>query len=205
VNPKWRTEGLCDSQIRLHDFISLANGGVLDAPINARVSKAGASSGSGGGAANSGDAADGDGGTQEEKNGQTAASHKKREEDDDDTPTLNTVVDTTRTSSKDSSAALAAAGAAPTSYAAENFSSEEESKVRALLLACYNNIAFCALRRKAYAECVRACDAALDLQPLNTKALYRRALARWESPQSGATESEMAVADLRAALVQEPK
>eukprot|EP00418_Pyrodinium_bahamense_P015199 CAMPEP_0179110246 /NCGR_PEP_ID=MMETSP0796-20121207/51444_1 /TAXON_ID=73915 /ORGANISM="Pyrodinium bahamense, Strain pbaha01" /LENGTH=212 /DNA_ID=CAMNT_0020808377 /DNA_START=75 /DNA_END=710 /DNA_ORIENTATION=+ len=55
-----------------------------------------------------------------------------------------------------------------------------EAAIRALRSTCYSNIAQCLLRQASPdgPGALKACDAALALQPLNAKTLYRRALAR---------------------------
>jgi Tfp pilus assembly protein PilF len=46
---------------------------------------------------------------------------------------------------------------------------------RKFRLACYLNIALAYMRQNQYSVGIQACSAALDVDPTNCKALYRRA------------------------------
>lgn len=65
--------------------------------------------------------------------------------------------------------------------------------------ACHSNTAMCYLKLSKWSDARRAADAALEIQPKNAKALYRRAIA---SLSSGDTES--AIADFKASKVLDP-
>ena len=65
---------------------------------------------------------------------------------------------------------------------------------------CYHNLNLCAMRLKKYSEAVAASTWAIDANPLDHRAMYRRACARVENPSSGAVDMNAAISDLRAAV-----
>jgi tetratricopeptide (TPR) repeat protein len=71
-----------------------------------------------------------------------------------------------------------------------------EHPCREFKKACYLNIALVSLQQRAYTPCIQACSRALQVDPDCAKALYRRAQARTAPASAGATEVELAVADL---------
>lgn len=81
--------------------------------------------------------------------------------------------------------------------------SEQDSALQHKL-ACLLNIAACHLALRDFALCVEACDHALQLDPHNVKALYRRAKARTTPAHAGATEVDMAIRDLALAHKLQP-
>lgn len=82
---------------------------------------------------------------------------------------------------------------------------EEAEQQRKLRLSCALNIAACKLHLQKYEEVIAACDNALELDPDNVKALYRRAEARIRPSRSTAYDHDMAIKDLTKAADMEPK
>lgn len=74
----------------------------------------------------------------------------------------------------------------------------------AALVSCLLNIAAVSLQLGEHRTSIDACSDALNLDPSNAKAMYRRALARFEAPWAGAVDFKTAVADAKAAVDQEP-
>lgn len=72
---------------------------------------------------------------------------------------------------------------------------EEHEQAKVLKLTCLNNLAQCFLKLEMWSKAADNCSAALDLDPANAKALFRRAQARMETK-----DYEAAVADLKACL-----
>ncbi|CAF1934678.1 unnamed protein product [Rotaria magnacalcarata] len=57
----------------------------------------------------------------------------------------------------------------------DNYDSEKDkNKVRELKLATHSNMALCCLKLGEYAQCIRACDSALELDSKNEKCFFRR-------------------------------
>lgn len=85
-------------------------------------------------------------------------------------------------------------------------STEEEAKQqKKLRLSCCLNLAACKQKLEKYEETVAACDVALELDPRNVKALYRRAEARVRPSKSTAYDHDLAIKDLAKAHDVEPK
>ena len=61
-------------------------------------------------------------------------------------------------------------------------------------LACYLNIAACQLRLNDASAAVTACTSALDLDPQNPKALYRRGQAQMALGEIGAAKTDLLAA-----------
>ena len=70
-----------------------------------------------------------------------------------------------------------------------------------LQISLYNNIALCLFHLKKYTQAIYACNDTLALDNQNSKALYRRALSRITPASSGALEQELALKDLKTALI----
>lgn len=84
---------------------------------------------------------------------------------------------------------------------------ENEADVAAakkLRQTCCLNLAACKLHLQKYEECIKACDVALELDPGNVKALYRRAEARIRPSKATAYEHDCAIKDLAEAAKIEP-
>ena len=81
---------------------------------------------------------------------------------------------------------------------------EDREAAKAFKVSCFLNMAQAQSQQKKYDLCARACDFALDVDGGSVKALYRRAMARLTSMSSGATEEEMALADLKKAAKLDP-
>eukprot|EP00960_Hanusia_phi_P049743 759743-Hanusia_phi.AAC.2 len=89
----------------------------------------------------------------------------------------------------------------------DGVSSGQEEMIEAIRRhkhSCYLNIAACAMKQKNWQNCVRACDAALEIEPQSVKAFYRRALARITPASAGAHEQDLALQDLEAAYEIDP-
>lgn len=82
---------------------------------------------------------------------------------------------------------------------------EEASQQKKLRLACCLNLAACKQKMEKYDEVIVACDTALELDPTNVKALYRRAEARVKPSKSTAYDHDLAIKDLAKAHQQDPK
>jgi len=83
---------------------------------------------------------------------------------------------------------------------------EEQAKQQAKLrLTCCLNLAACKQKLEKYEEAVVACDVALELDPENVKALYRRAEARIRPSKSTAYDHDCAISDLQKAHRKEPE
>mmetsp|Transcript_100278 Transcript_100278/g.281701 ORF Transcript_100278/g.281701 Transcript_100278/m.281701 type:complete len:476 (+) Transcript_100278:113-1540(+) len=87
----------------------------------------------------------------------------------------------------------------------EGTNEEEKQQYRKLRLACCLNLATCKQKLEKYDEAIVACDVALDLDPDNVKALYRRAEARIRPSSSTAYDLDLAIKDLAKALSADPK
>ncbi|KAF8007090.1 hypothetical protein BT93_K1173 [Corymbia citriodora subsp. variegata] len=79
------------------------------------------------------------------------------------------------------------------------FTDEEKSSANALRLSCYLNNAACKLRLGDYSGATKFCTKALDLDPCNIKAFYRRSQAYLKS-----SDFDKAEADINKALILQP-
>lgn len=73
----------------------------------------------------------------------------------------------------------------------------ERAKIQEMKLACYLNIAGCCIKSGDFDTGVKAADQALQLDPKNHKALYRRARAYAMPINAGVEEYQKALVDLR--------
>lgn len=80
-------------------------------------------------------------------------------------------------------------------HEANDLSKEEDKKISDVVLPCILNSAACKLKLKLYDSALEDCDEALDIEPKNPKALYRRGQAF-----HGKRDYERSLADLQAAL-----
>jgi tetratricopeptide (TPR) repeat protein len=81
---------------------------------------------------------------------------------------------------------------------------EAAAEIRELKLACVLNLSMCYWKTNAWAQCIRACDRALQIDPQSTKALYRRAQARIIPAYCGTVENMQALEDLKRAVAIKP-
>ncbi|TMW60864.1 hypothetical protein Poli38472_000906 [Pythium oligandrum] len=81
----------------------------------------------------------------------------------------------------------------------------DQERLDSLKVACYLNIAVSKFKLKEYPTCIHACGDALEIEPKNVKALYRRALALITPASSGALEFERALDDLHKAYSINPE
>jgi len=80
----------------------------------------------------------------------------------------------------------------------------QAAQIKRLLLTCALNIAQCKLKIAKFDEAVKACDFALELDPENIKALYRRAEGLVRPSGSTAYDQDMAIKDLNKASEIDP-
>lgn len=80
----------------------------------------------------------------------------------------------------------------------------QAAKIKRLRLTCALNIAQCKLKIAKFDEAVKACDFALELDPANIKALYRRAEGLVRPSGSTAYDQDMAIKDLNKASELDP-
>jgi tetratricopeptide (TPR) repeat protein len=81
---------------------------------------------------------------------------------------------------------------------------DEAAQIKKLRLSCCLNIAQCKLKLAKFDEAVKACDTALELDPENIKALYRRAEARVRPSGATAYDHDCAIKDLNKASEIDP-
>lgn len=82
---------------------------------------------------------------------------------------------------------------------------QEAAQQRRLRVTCAVNIAACKLQLQKYDEVIVACNYALELDPKNVKALYRRAEARVRPTRSTGYDRDLAIKDLAKAHSIEPE
>lgn len=85
-----------------------------------------------------------------------------------------------------------------------NLSLDDVEEIQELKLTCLLNLSMCFWKTSAWANCIRASTRALEIDPRNTKALYRRAQARIIPAYCGTTENMMALEDLKKAVSIKP-
>lgn len=83
-------------------------------------------------------------------------------------------------------------------------SPDEAARVNKLRLTCCLNLSACKMKLSKFDEAITACNIALELDPLNVKALYRRAEARVKPGKSTAYDQDLAISDLEKAMKGEP-
>jgi len=88
--------------------------------------------------------------------------------------------------------------------AEEGANEAEAVAIRKFRLSCCLNIAACKIKLVKYDEAVVACNTALELDPENIKALYRRAEARVKPSGSTAYDHDCAIKDLAKAQSLDP-
>jgi tetratricopeptide (TPR) repeat protein len=81
---------------------------------------------------------------------------------------------------------------------------EQSQPVVNSLVTCYLNIALCNLKLDKCHEAMQACDEALALQPVNSKALYRKAMALTQPAGSSLDDYKTAVKLLKQAAKYDP-
>jgi hypothetical protein len=86
----------------------------------------------------------------------------------------------------------------------DNVKQKENNEIHELKLTCMLNLAMCYTKLSDWATCIRACNRALQLDPRNVKALYRRAQARTIPAYCGTVENQMALEDLKRAVSIKP-
>mmetsp|Transcript_29363 Transcript_29363/g.49563 ORF Transcript_29363/g.49563 Transcript_29363/m.49563 type:complete len:630 (+) Transcript_29363:140-2029(+) len=83
-------------------------------------------------------------------------------------------------------------------------SPQESEEVRVFQCSCLLNLALVYSRQLQWSYVILACTAVLELDSSNTKALFRRAQARYRPVYCGVTENEIALADLKHAVSLKP-
>lgn len=81
---------------------------------------------------------------------------------------------------------------------------ETAREVEELKISCLLNLSMCFWKTNEWANCIRASNRVLEIDPINTKALYRRAQARIIPAYCGTTENLMALEDLKKAVQIKP-
>merc|ERR1712025_304001 len=59
----------------------------------------------------------------------------------------------------------------------EELKDEEKAEIKKNQASCHSNTALCKLKLKQFADCIESCDKALEIEPENVKAIYRRGQA----------------------------
>lgn len=83
-------------------------------------------------------------------------------------------------------------------------SSQEAEEVRIFQCSCLLNLALVYSRQLQWNYVILSCTAVLEIDASNTKALFRRAQARYRPVYCGVTENELALADLKRAVSLKP-
>eukprot|EP00742_Colponemidia_sp_Colp-10_P010354 GILJ01011365.1.p1 GENE.GILJ01011365.1~~GILJ01011365.1.p1 ORF type:complete len:391 (-),score=69.86 GILJ01011365.1:390-1535(-) len=83
-------------------------------------------------------------------------------------------------------------------------SRHESELIHTFVLTCYLNLALCYLKLQEPEQAMFACNFALEVDPKNAKALFRRAQARLLPAGAGVLDLELAVKDLSQAAKLEP-
>lgn len=86
----------------------------------------------------------------------------------------------------------------------EELSASEQAEIKKLRLTCCLNLGACKIKLSKWEEAIKACDMALELEPDNVKALYRRAEARVKPGKATAYDTDLAIKDLALANKNDP-
>jgi len=89
-------------------------------------------------------------------------------------------------------------------YAPSNNETFQQQQLEQFLVTIYNNIALTMMKTNEYQTATQACDYALEIDNKNDKAFYLRALARLAPKNASATDEELAIVDLRSAVMNNP-
>jgi len=91
-------------------------------------------------------------------------------------------------------------------YVPPNTNNDEgqQQQLEQFLVRIYNNIALTMLKTKEYQTALQACDYALEIDNKNDKAFYLRALSRLDPKNTSTTDEELAMVDLRSAVMNNP-
>lgn len=82
---------------------------------------------------------------------------------------------------------------------------QRQPEIDAVKIRALSNLAATYLKQKKWDDIIPVTNQVLELDPNNTKALFRRAMARLKPPSSGATECELGAKDLRRAASLDPE
>ena len=85
-----------------------------------------------------------------------------------------------------------------------DLSLDDVEEIEELKLTCLLNLSMCYWRTSDWSNCIRASTRVLEIDPRNTKALYRRAQARIIPAYCGTTENMLALEDLKKAVSIKP-
>ena len=88
---------------------------------------------------------------------------------------------------------------------ADNNDEDQQQQLDQFLVKIYNNIALALLKKNDYPAAIQACDCAIEIDKANDKAFYLRAKARLAPKSASATDEELAMVDLRTAVMRNPK
>ena len=83
-------------------------------------------------------------------------------------------------------------------------SNDEKQQLHHFLVKVYNNLALVRLKRNDYRTAIQACDCAIKVDRANDKALYLRAQARLAPKSASVIDEELAMIDLRTAVIHNP-
>ena len=73
---------------------------------------------------------------------------------------------------------------------------DEKRMIREIKISCFQNIAACSIKTKAFEAAVHACNEVLKLDPENLQAIYRRARATALPINAGVPELRKAMKDI---------